>query len=139
MNLTVEHSTSTAHRLMEYDGACSNVHGHNFKWEVEMKVEVPEDGSNMSIDFKEVTDELDTVDHAILLNASDPLVDNVEALGKFITFDGDPTCELVGDWMAKRLAELDNVVWVRIRLSETDKYTAAGFAYAPEHRPKEET
>ncbi len=56
---------ASAHRLRGYPGACSRLHGHNWKVEVEVAVEML-DEIGMGIDFKAirkatrlVTDELD--------------------------------------------------------------------------------
>ena len=58
--LEVERSTSTAHRLDEYDGVCANIHGHNFEWEVTLEVSMENTGEdNMPLDFKDVADLLD--------------------------------------------------------------------------------
>jgi len=56
---------ASAHTLRDYPGACSRMHGHNWKVEVEVKAEQL-NATGMGIDFKEiqratrqVTDELD--------------------------------------------------------------------------------
>jgi len=63
--LTVESHFSSAHRLLNYEGKCENVHGHN--WRVEITVAGENlDKSGMLIDFKilksilnDVVEELD--------------------------------------------------------------------------------
>lgn len=137
--LTVERSTSTAHRLLHYDGVCGNLHGHNFGWDVRVHLtgmtEVGED--NMPLDLKDISDQIDEVDHATLLNEDDPLMENPAALGDVLTFDSDPTCELVAEWMAKQIYGLSgHIQSVRIQCSETDKYTveaAYGYTDDPEN------
>lgn len=131
--LNVERSTSTAHRLSHYDGACGNIHGHNMLWEVEVRVRMDEDDpSNMPLDLKEIADAIDEVDHACLLNKDDSLcepssmgVSAVEQMfGDVIWFEGDPTCEVLSEWMAEQLYNLDPAVTnVSVTLSETDKYS----------------
>ena len=125
--LEVERSTSTAHRLKEYDGVCGCVHGHNMKWEITLIVSMEDAGSdNMPLDFKEVSDMVDETDHAILLNDDDPLLDREgmeQLLGDLITFDGDPTCELISEWMAERFVdEIPSVLDAEVTIYETDKY-----------------
>lgn len=136
--LHIERSTSTAHRLVHYDGICGDVHGHNMHWEVEARVDMAEsDGDNMPLDLKDVSGLIDEVDHTTLLNEDDPLVHDRtqegiqvtdakasvrKLLGEVIWFDGDPTCEVVVKWMAKRIHQLDSVIGVRLTLYETDKY-----------------
>jgi 6-pyruvoyl-tetrahydropterin synthase len=142
--LEVERSTSTAHRLTHYDGACGNIHGHNMTWEVEVTVDV--DGmapENMPVDLKEVSDAIDRVDHAAVLGSKDELVERLdhsfdsvsgkETAREFVeqTFGdviwlsaGDPTCEVLADWMARRIYNIDeSVTNVRLSVAETDKYS----------------
>ena len=143
--LTVERSTSTAHRLLHYDGVCGNVHGHNIEWQIEMIVRMDDTGEdNMPLDFKEVSDIIDLTDHAVLLNKEDPLVDvaltyedvdlahdqsgheywqgHLELLGEVILFYGDPTCELLTQWMAEKLVDLPQVLRADVIARETEKY-----------------
>lgn len=130
--LTVERSTSTAHRLSEYDGACANIHGHNMEWEVDLVVSMEETGDdNMPLDFKKVSDLIDETDHAILLSKNDPLVTRfggdlgeIERIfGDVIWFEGDPTTEIMSQWMARRLTEeIDAVSYAEVTVWETEKY-----------------
>ena len=49
--LSVESSFSSAHHLLNYEGKCENLHGHN--WKVEITVQGEElDKSGMLVDFK---------------------------------------------------------------------------------------
>lgn len=121
------HTTSTAHRLMHYDGACNNVHGHNMEWNVTLTVIVPDEEHQMALDFKDVSDVLDEYDHAIVLNEDDPLVtapDGVrDLLGDVITVEGDPTCENISQHVADRyLEEFENVLASDVEMAETGKY-----------------
>lgn len=127
--LTVERSTSTAHRLRHYDGVCGNVHGHNMAWDLELVVTMEAAGDdNMPLDFKDVSDLIDQYDHATLLNEDDVLLDQgidwaESYLGEVITFDSDPTCELVAQVVADDLVEnLDSVLRATVTLHETEKY-----------------
>jgi 6-pyruvoyl-tetrahydropterin synthase len=136
MTLEVERSTSTAHRLLEYEGVCANVHGHNFHWEVELVLSMEVNGEdNMGVDFKEVSDTIDRADHATLLNDKDPILNHTpivpedgketqgHLLGDVVLFEGDPTVELVSKWMARELYKLDEVVeHVTVKCNETEQY-----------------
>lgn len=67
--LTIETTFSSAHNLREYEGACENLHGHN--WRVEVSVTASRlDPIGMVIDFKKLKAETKTVidglDHAYL-------------------------------------------------------------------------
>lgn len=137
--LTIERSTSTAHRLAHYDGVCGNVHGHNLNWKVEARINMDGVGEdNMPLDLKDISDAIDQVDHAILLNNSEIdryvetfsggqreiLKEQLEDLyGNVIWFEEDPTCEHVSRWMAKQIYGLDEAVdFVEVICQETDKY-----------------
>lgn len=126
--LHIERSTSTAHRLLHYDGVCANVHGHNMNWEVSVVISMDEVGEeNMALDLKDISDLVDKFDHAILLNEDDPLLDDGHDradLGDYFTFPGDPTCETVAQWMASQLvSRFDPVIRSDVELAETDKYS----------------
>ena len=56
----VERSFSAAHHLLNYQGACENQHGHNWKVEVFVKGENL-DKSNILVDFKVLKKELDEI------------------------------------------------------------------------------
>ncbi|AGM11684.1 QueD [Halovirus HCTV-5] len=127
------HTTSTAHRLMHYDGACNNIHGHNMEWNARLKVRVPNEEHQMAEDFKDISDVFDQYDHAILLNNDDPLLEALQdfggsalvtdVLGEVYTFDGDPTTELVSQVVAQQLVDtFENVERARVQIKETAKY-----------------
>lgn len=146
--LTVNRSTSTAHRLHHYDGVCNDIHGHNLDWNLTIGVTMENtDDDNMPVDFKDISDMIDELDHATLLNRleveaieeiiggdyelGDELIESF--FGKVIWFDSDPTCEHIAYWMAERLVnEIDAIYWADVSLSETDKYTMK----AQEHNVK---
>lgn len=130
---------------MHYDGVCGNVHGHNIEWEVDAVIDMDYAGKdNMPVDLKDVSDILDTVDHALILCEEDPLVHNIAGardmsqteakevvenlMGEVYWFEEDPTCEAVAEWMANKIIdELDAVFEVELTVHETDKY---GIGYA---------
>jgi 6-pyruvoyltetrahydropterin/6-carboxytetrahydropterin synthase len=127
------HTTSTAHRLMHYEGACANIHGHNIEWDCTLTVEVPDDETQMAEDFKHISDVFDKYDHALLLNENDPLLDALqkadeeslvdEVLGDYYLFEGDPTTELVSGVVADELVDsFENVHRAEVTMKETSKY-----------------
>lgn len=144
------HTTSTAHRLVHYPGACSNVHGHNMEWNITLQVEVPDEDHQMAVDFKDVSNLVDVYDHAILLNKDDPLVDafehdederfpvgsvfHTDLLGDVVLFEGDPTCENITDFVAEKyVQEFENVKFADVEMAETDKYSMSSSTY---HKPE---
>ena len=53
MDLNVEFKFCAAHRLPNYDGPCNRVHGHNYRFEVEIRGE-PDPHSGMILDFVDI-------------------------------------------------------------------------------------
>ena len=88
------------HRLMNYDGACRYLHGHNGKVEVELTREKL-DSRGMVVDFSEIRnvikDWIDkTLDHTMLLRKDDPLVSVLkEKKERFYAMDENPTAESI--------------------------------------------
>jgi 6-pyruvoyltetrahydropterin/6-carboxytetrahydropterin synthase len=67
--LTVEAGFSSAHNIRGYEGACENLHGHN--WKVEVHVEAKKlDQLGMVVDFRfiktRLKELLDRLDHKYL-------------------------------------------------------------------------
>ena len=77
--------TETAHRLVDYDGKCSSIHGHSWHWTVHVhcKSLLP---NGIAVDFgklKQVMNECihDVFDHALVLSNQDPLLIHASDLG----------------------------------------------------------
>jgi 6-pyruvoyltetrahydropterin/6-carboxytetrahydropterin synthase len=67
--ITVEKDFAAAHRLMEYDGNCENLHGHN--WRVALSIQTDRlDSLGLALDFRKakrmLKDVLSCFDHAYL-------------------------------------------------------------------------
>ncbi len=68
-HLTIQTSFAAAHNLLQYQGDCENLHGHN--WKVDVTVAARDlDKSGLGIDFKILKAEtrrlLETLDHKYL-------------------------------------------------------------------------
>ncbi len=126
-------------------------HNMKWEAEVEVSMDDVGD-DQMPLDLKTVSSLIDDTDHAILLNVNDRLLDvvadevllessdsledlrgkeqsgvyvgsgQVPLLGETYLFRGDPTCEVIAQWMADRIQSVDNVVDVKMTVHETDKY-----------------
>ncbi|MBS1263192.1 MAG: Dihydroneopterin monophosphate aldolase [Methanonatronarchaeales archaeon] len=94
-----------AHRLILHEGDCRNLHGHRWKLEVRITGRIdPDDG--MVEDFGVVNDVAEELDHAVILNEEDPLVDTLGEtpdVSKPVTMPGDPTSENIIDHVWARL------------------------------------
>lgn len=137
MQVTKQYRTETGHRLNDYDGKCSHLHGHSYLWEVTVDAEnLSENG--MVIDFSDLkramVQVLEPLDHAMILHYKDPLVlDNTpETLQKvFRATNGahprlhiwpkNPTAENFADWASmeiQRLLPIGKTV-VQVKVWET--------------------
>lgn len=93
-HLIVEDWFSSAHQLREYQGKCENLHGHN--WKVELEVCGEELGSvGMLMDFGDLKKILkgimDTLDHKFLneLEPFDKINPTSELIAKYIADTAD--------------------------------------------------
>ena len=86
------------HRLMEYDGKCRHLHGHNGLLEVDLEADSL-DSRGMVMDFTRVSDIVkgwvdENLDHKMLLRRDDPVAPLLRDLGEPIyLLDGNPTAE----------------------------------------------
>jgi len=91
------------HRLLDYDGKCAHLHGHNAR--VVLVLESPTlDGLGMVADFTMIRDRVgrwmdDTLDHRMILRRDDPALPGLRALG-------EPVVELAENPTAENLARL---------------------------------
>jgi len=111
--LTITTSFAAAHNLVNYQGDCENLHGHN--WKVDVTVTARElDKAGLGIDFKllkrETRELLRTLDHKYL-NQLPPFVD-VSPSSEQIA------CHIYGE-ISKRLNS-DNVVVREVTVWESD-------------------
>src|SRR6476646_3825968 len=96
--VTREFEFCFGHRLMDYDGKCRNLHGHNGKACVTLAGDKL-DRQGMIVDFGEIKRVLahwidETLDHTLLLHKDDLLVRTLEAAGeKVLPLDVSPTTE----------------------------------------------
>jgi 6-pyruvoyltetrahydropterin/6-carboxytetrahydropterin synthase len=88
------------HRLLEHDGVCKHVHGHNAVAEIEVRAETL-DSRDMVVDFGDikrlVKEWIDReLDHRMILRHDDPLVSALQALGEPVyLLDSNPTAERI--------------------------------------------
>jgi len=112
--LKVVSDFASAHTLRDYPGACSRMHGHNWKVEAEV-IASKLDTVGMGIDFKKIKSAVkeltDVLDHRYL-NEIEP-------------FDSiNPTAENIAAWLYKGLSEKLNNEHVQvsaITLWETER------------------
>jgi 6-pyruvoyltetrahydropterin/6-carboxytetrahydropterin synthase len=86
------------HRLLQYDGKCKHLHGHNGT--AVITLEAPElDRLGMVMDFSHMKRVLqtwidDALDHKMLLHKTDPVIPHLKQLGEpYFEMDVNPTAE----------------------------------------------
>lgn len=88
------------HRLLNYDGKCRHLHGHNGKVEIELFANTL-DAMGMVLDFEElkrrVQKWIDTeLDHRMILNKADPVIPFLKEKGEpLVLMDANPTAEAI--------------------------------------------
>ena len=86
------------HRLLNYDGKCRNLHGHNGKAVITLETRGL-DALGMVIDFGDVKRVIgrwidEHLDHRMLLHRDDPVLPELRRLGEpVVTMDVNPTAE----------------------------------------------
>ena len=117
------------HRLLNYEGKCRHPHGHNGRLEIEI-VKDELDSLGMVVDFEEIKRQVQTwvddeLDHKMLLNKKDPLVEVFRKMGEpFVLMDGNPTAEAIAK-MVFDYAKKQGLPVREVRLWETEKSYAA--------------
>lgn len=100
------------HRLAEHEFKCQNLHGHRYKFDIEIKGSVDEE-TGMLMDFSHVKSPImDAFDHNCLLNSEDELVseDLVEQVNssqnkELYLMDCEPSAENIVDESAELIFE----------------------------------
>jgi 6-pyruvoyltetrahydropterin/6-carboxytetrahydropterin synthase len=86
------------HRLLNYDGKCKYLHGHNGR--AVISIEAPElDELGMVMDFSKIKRVVNTwidenLDHRMILHRDDPVLPTLQAMGEPVyVIDVNPTAE----------------------------------------------
>ena len=105
---------ASAHTLREYPGACSRMHGHNWKVELEA-IATPLDETGMGVDFKKMKNAAnevgDRLDHRYL-NELEPFTEI------------NPTAENIAAYMYREISNLLNSESIKVSavtIWETDR------------------
>lgn len=126
---------SAAHRVWNDPGKCRNVHGHNYRVDVEV-VSERLTNQNFVVPFDAIKESVDAFDHTLILDEHDPLIEVFVATGLAVSIvDGVPSTEFLADLIAKRILErawqphgAGVVVSVGVTLRETDGIMATADA-----------
>ncbi len=115
----VKHHFCAAHKLLDYDGECSNLHGHDWKIIVTARTNYLND-IGISLDFKEfkrkIKAEIDKFDHKFLNEHED--------------FKGiNPTAENIAKVIFNKLSKLMNDEHLKIYTIEVWESETQGCRY----------
>lgn len=122
------------HRLLNYEGKCRHLHGHNARAVITLAGAVL-DSRGILVDFAEIKDRLqrwidENLDHNMLLCAEDPILPVLRDLGERVfVMDRNPTAENIARLIFLKASEAGLPV-VEVLLWETENcfasYSEAG-------------
>ena len=96
--ITKEISFCYGHRLINYNGKCANLHGHNGVAAITIE-SAKLDELGMVMDFSEIKTTIskwidETLDHRMLLHKDDPILPHMRQLNELVfVMDKNPTAE----------------------------------------------
>lgn len=117
-----------AHMLSNYEGKCSNLHGHTYHGTVSLEG-TPEGDTSMIVDYNEIKRVVDMFDHAIVFSAPNMRNDAETNLWlwaenndmKYVEMPtGKSTAERMAECIASLFIDYRSISKVIVRLSETD-------------------
>ena len=117
------------HRLLQYEGKCRHLHGHNGRVEVHIETDKL-DARGMVQDFSDIKEAIknwinDTLDHRMLLHKDDPLVPVLKQRGElFHVMDENPTAENIAKLIFDH-ARSKGLPVVEVQLWETSTSSAS--------------
>ena len=126
ISITKKIEFEAAHRISNYPGSCSEIHGHTYKLEVTVSGEInPE--TDMVMDFKDLKEILQKTvvayfDHALILKKT---TDNQTIFssypGKITWMESEPTAEQMLLWMVSSTTPhlSSGVTLQKLKLPET--------------------
>jgi 6-pyruvoyltetrahydropterin/6-carboxytetrahydropterin synthase len=112
------------HRLLDYDGKCRHLHGHNGRAVITLAA-AKLDAHGMVVDFSQIKDVInswidETLDHRMLLHRDDPALPALRELGEPVhVLDVNPTAENIARLIYDYAAEQGFPV-VEVQLWETE-------------------
>ncbi len=122
-------SIAYAHRLLNYNGKCENLHGHNGKVEVIIESEslnaedMVEDFSLVERKLRKYLDE--NLDHKIILSEDDPLLKVLAGSGqRCYLVKKNPTAEVLAKLIFEAMKK-EGMKVVKVNFLETESSTAS--------------
>ena len=112
------------HRLINYDGKCRHLHGHNSRIEITFERDTL-DSRGMVYDYAEIRDSVKAwidgeIDHTLLLHKDDPLVPLLLGAGERLrVVDWNPTAENIARMIFEHVIQTGYPI-AELTLWETD-------------------
>ncbi|MCH7753404.1 MAG: 6-carboxytetrahydropterin synthase [Planctomycetes bacterium] len=113
------------HRLLNYEGKCRYLHGHNGRAVISIEGEKLDD-RGMVLDFSDIKKSVsawidNNLDHRMILNRADPIVPILQEMGEPVyLIDENPTAENIAKLIFEQ-TRLQDVPIVEVRLWETPR------------------
>jgi len=113
------------HRLLNYDGKCRYLHGHNGKAVIAIEADGLDD-RGMVLDFSDIKKQVstwidDNLDHRMILNRDDPVVPMLQEMQEpLYLLDTNPTAENIARLIYEVTRDFGFPV-VEVRLWETPR------------------
>jgi len=111
------------HRLLNYDGKCRHLHGHNARAEIELNSSKL-DERGMVFDFSDIKKAVkswidDNLDHVMILNEKDDIIPMLQDAGeRYLAVPANPTAEFISKLIYDHVKSLDFPV-VSVKVWET--------------------
>jgi 6-pyruvoyltetrahydropterin/6-carboxytetrahydropterin synthase len=125
MKVSTEITVPIGHRLMDYDGDCRFLHGHNYRVRVILVHDfAPGDRKRgMYMDFKMLKAALKQIlspfDHAVMLRSDDPLIGLLYTAGqRVVALENNPTAENLSFHVRGKLRDALNEERISVRVWE---------------------
>lgn len=133
IRITKTFEFDAAHALYNYDGLCSNIHGHSYKLQVTIigkpSIDIESHKLGMVMDFgvfKNIIKKniIDVFDHSLIINKNNPIEKEIrknEMFNRLHTVDFQPTVENMIIYMKDIITTIlpENVKLYKIKLYET--------------------
>ena len=122
-SVTKEIDFCYGHRLLNYEGKCRFLHGHNAKVEIELS-SAKLDERGMVMDFSDVKHRLQswvdsTLDHRMILHKADPIIPSLNPQREpAVLIDRNPTAEVISQ-MIYDYAKSQGFPVIEVRFWET--------------------
>lgn len=126
------------HRLLDYEGKCRSLHGHNGRVVVTLEARRL-DGRGMVLDFSDIKRVVsqwidETLDHRMILHRDDPVAPLLREMGEpLFLLDANPTAENIARLIFQHVADQGLPV-VEVGLWETPRCIVA---YSPADVPED--